>query len=101
MLSNLRIADCVISRKIYAPWEWRPFFEKSKENGKKWWKITLSVKSTRNILESMSWLKRRGTTAKRAMNSALYGMLAFTWKKNCRESFPAHNLSGSQPQPQS
>ena len=98
MLSNLRVTGCAISRKIYSPWEWRPFFEMSKENGKKWWKITLSVNWARNILESMSWLKRRGTTAKRAMNSALSGMLGFTWKKNCRESFPVHNSSGSQPQ---
>ena len=82
ILSNLRVARCAISRKVVisvgngvlssrCP-------DKMARNGGN---ITLSIKWTRHILKSMNWVKRRGTTAKRAMNPSIYDELAFTWKK--------------------
>ena len=40
----------------------------------------------------MNWVKRRGTTAKRAVNSSLYDELAFTWKKKIAEKVFQHNI---------
>lgn len=98
ILSNLRIAGCAVSRKLVLSVGSGVFSSRcpKKWNGEK---ITLSVKWARNIFKSRNWLKRRSTTAKRRINSALYNVLAFGWKeKKCRESFPARNSSGSQSQ---
>ena len=43
--------------------------------------VTLTTKWARGILKSLDWAKRRGKTAKREMNSALYEELKFTWKR--------------------
>lgn len=43
--------------------------------------IKLSTKWARGVLKSMDWVKRRGTTAKTAMNPALYEELTFNWKR--------------------
>ena len=55
-------------------------------------KINLTVKWARDILKSMKWVKRRGTTAKRTMNPALYNELAFTWKKKIAEKVFKHKI---------
>ena len=44
--------------------------------------ITPSAKWAKNILKSMDWVKRRGTTAKREMNPTLYKELTFSWTRN-------------------
>ena len=57
-------------------------------------KVNPTVKWARDILKSMNWVKRRGTTAKRTMNPALYDELAFTWKKKIAEKvfeYKIHN----------
>ena len=46
--------------------------------------ITLAVKWARGILKFMNWSKHRGTTAKRAMNPALYEELVFYGRKKLR-----------------
>ena len=43
-------------------------------------------------LKSMDWSKRSGTTAKRAMNPALYDKLAFTWKKEIADLVLRHDI---------
>ena len=43
--------------------------------------IKLSTKLARGVLKSMNWVKRRGTTAKKHMNPALYEELTFNWKR--------------------
>ena len=40
----------------------------------------------------MNWVKRRGITAKRTMNMALYDELAFTWKKKIAEKVFEHKI---------
>ena len=40
----------------------------------------------------MNWIKRRGTTAKRTMNPALYDELTFTWKKKIAEKVFEHKI---------
>ena len=88
ILSNLRVAGCSISRKVVisvgngvlasrCP-------EKMSRNGGK---INLTVKWARDILKSMNWVKRRGTTAKRTINPAVNDELAFTWKKKSQKRF--------------
>ena len=54
--------------------------------------IPLSIKWARNILKSMNWVKRRGTSIKRAMNPSLYDKLAFTWKKKIAKKVFQHNI---------
>ena len=93
ILSNLRVAGCSVSRKVVisvgngvlasrCP-------EKMSRNGGK---VNLTVKWARGILKSMNWVKRRGTTAKRTMNPALYDALAFTWKKKIAEKNFEHKI---------
>ena len=93
ILSNLRVAGCSISRKVVisvgngvlatrCP-------EKMSRNGGK---ISLTVKWARDILKLMNWVKRRGATAKRTMNPALYDVLAFTWKKKIAEKVFEHKI---------
>ena len=95
ILSNLRVAGCSISRKVVmsvgngvlasrCP-------EKMSINGRK---INLTVKWARGILKSMNWVKRRGATAKRTINPALYDESAFSWKKKITEKvfeYKIHN----------
>lgn len=87
---------CQFYKDHYIPWD--AFFNISKENDQRCWQITLSVKWAKNILKSLSWVKQRGATAKRAMKSRLYDELAFTWKKNYTEGFATQNLQESHPQ---
>ena len=87
---------CQFYKDHYIPWD--AFFNISKENDQRCWQITLSVKWAKNILKSLSWVKRRGATAKRAMKPRLYNELAFTWKKNYTEGFATQNLQESHPQ---
>ena len=93
ILSNLRVTGCAIYRKIVisvgngvlssrCP-------DKMAKNGGN---ITLSIKWARNILKSMNCVKRRGTTAKRAMNPSHYDELVFTWKKKIAEKGFQHNV---------
>ena len=93
ILSNLRVAGCSVSRKVVisvgngviasrCP-------EKISRNGGK---INLTVKWARGILKSMNWVKRRGTTAKRTMNPAIYDELVFTWKKKIAEKVFKHKI---------
>ena len=86
ILSNLRVAGCSISRKVVISVGNGVLasrcLEKMSRNGGK---INVTVKWARDILKSMNWVKRRGATAKRTMNPALYDELAFTWKKKIAE----------------
>ena len=52
----------------------------------------MSIKLAQNLLKSMDWVKRKGTTAKRAMNPALYDKLPFTWKSISEKVFE-HKIS--------
>ena len=93
ILSNLRVAGCLISRKVVISVGNSVLasrcLEKMSRNGGK---INLTVKWARGILKSMKWVKRRGTTAKRTMNPALYDKLAFTWKKKIAEKAFEHKI---------
>ena len=93
ILQNLRIAGCGISRKVVisvgngvlqakCP-------EKLARNGGS---IELSVKWARGILKSMDWSKRRGTTAKREINPALYEELCFSWKRDIASLIFHHKI---------
>ena len=53
--------------------------------------ILLSTKWARNVLKSLDWVKRRGTTAKREMNPALYE-LTFSWKRKIAQTVLDHNV---------
>ena len=55
-------------------------------------KINLTVKWARGILISMDWVKRKGTTAKRTMNPALYDELVFNRKKKIAEKVFEHKI---------
>lgn len=83
ILQNLRTAGCGISRKTVIAVGEGVLSAKSpdllRKNGGT---VSLSIKWARGILTSLNWSKRRGTTAKREMNPALYEELSFTWKKN-------------------
>ena len=96
ILENLRISGCAITRKVViavgngvlaskCP-------DKMSRNGGS---IELSIKWARNILKSMNWTRRRGTTAKRKMNPALYDELCFTWKRNIAEIVLEHKIDKS------
>ena len=62
------------------------------EMGKHGGKITLSVKWARGILKSLDSSKRRGTTARREMNPALYDELALSWKKEIADLILRHKV---------
>lgn len=68
---------CEFCEDHYIPWKWGAFFNMSRENDKRCWQTTLSVKWAKNILKSLSWVKRSGATSKRAMKPRLYDELAF------------------------
>ena len=53
--------------------------------------IKLTTKWARRILKYMEWSKRRGRTAKREMNPALYEKLKFSWKKDIANLVLQHN----------
>ena len=83
ILHNLRMAGCGISRKVVISVGNCVMQAKCPEKlAKNGGPITLSVKWARGILKSMDWSKRRGTTAKREMNPALYEELSFSWKRD-------------------
>lgn len=82
ILHNLRVSGGAISRKTVIAigngvMSARCPEMMSKNGGS----VHLSTKWARGILKSMNWVKRRGTTAKREMNPALYEELTFTWKR--------------------
>ena len=93
ILSNLRVAGCSVSRKVVISVGNGVLASRCREkmsgNGGK---INLTVKWARDILKSMNWVKRRGTTAKRTMNRALHDELAFTWKKKIAEKVFEHKI---------
>ena len=81
ILHMLHVSGEVISRKtVIAIGNWIL----SSRCPEKWTKnggsVTLTTIWAREILKSLDWVKRRGTTAKREMNLALYEELTFTWK---------------------
>ena len=86
ILTDLRIAGCAISRKVVISVGNGVLACKCPErlaiNGGS---ITLSIKWAQNLLKSMNWSRRKGTTGKRAMNPSLHEELCFTWKKKIAE----------------
>lgn len=83
ILQNLRTAGCGISRKtVIAVGEGVLLAKCPDRLRKNGGSVSLTIKWARGILKSLDWSKRRGTTAKREMNPALYEELSFTWKKN-------------------
>ena len=86
ILTNLRIAGCAISTKVVISVGNGVLACKCPErlaiNGGS---ITLWIKWARNLLKSMNWSRRKGTTGKRTMNPSLYEELCFTWKKKIDE----------------
>ena len=93
ILHNLRMAGCGISRKVVISVGNGVMQAKCPEKlAKNGGPITLSVKWARGILKSMDWSKRRGTTAKREMNSALYEELSFSWKRDIAGNIFNHKI---------
>ena len=92
-LHNLPTPGSSVSSKLSFPLEvvflqsWCP---------EKLWKnsgsIIFSVKWARRILNSMDWIKHRGTAAKRTMNPALYDELSFSWKEDIANLMLQHNI---------
>ena len=93
ILSNLRVAGCSISRKVVISvgngvLASRCPEKMSRNDGK----INLTVKWARGLFKLMNRVKRRGTTAKRTMNLALYEELAFIWQKKIAEKVFEHKI---------
>ena len=54
--------------------------------------ITLATKWARGVLKSLDCVKRRYTTAKREMNTALYEELTFSWKREIANAIFEHRI---------
>ena len=63
--------------------------EKLSKNGGN---VNLTTKWAQEILKSINWVKRRGTTAKREMNSPLHEALTFTRKRKNANSLFEHGI---------
>ena len=93
ILQNLRTAGCSISRKTVISVGNGVLDAKCPEMLRKnGGPISLTTKWARGIIKSMDWTKRRGTTAKREMNSALYDELSFSWKKDIASLILQHDI---------
>ena len=93
ILQNLGTAGCSISRKVVISVGNGVLQAKCPEEmGKNGRKITLSVKWARGILKSLDWGKRKGTTAKREMNPALYDELTLSWNKETADLILRHKV---------
>ena len=93
ILHNLRMAGCGISRNVVISVGNGVMQTKCPEKlAKNGGPITLSVKWARGILKSMDWSKKRGTTAEREMNPALYEELSFSWKRDIAGNIFNHKI---------
>ena len=93
ILQNLRTAGCAISRKTTIAVGTGVLQSKCPEVlAKNGGSINLTTKWARGILKSMEWSKRRGTTAKREMNPALYNELTFSWKIDIANLVVQHSI---------
>ena len=93
VLNNLHTSGAAITRKVCIAvgndvLSLR-YPEKMAKNGGS---ISLSTIWERNVLKSLDWVKRRGTTAKREINPALYEELRFSWKRKIAQTVPDHNI---------